>query len=231
MGSNERRERERLDVRAKILDAAREIFAAEGYDSVTMRKVADKIEYTPTTIYLHFADKLEMVRELIAHDMRELAAGFQKVLRVEDPVERLREIGHAYVQFGMTHPNHYRLMFMTPLPPAAKDCADRGIPERDAYALVVAIVQSVADAGRLRPEYREIELVAQMCWAAMHGIVSLHIAKGQDDWVTFRPLPKVAAQMIDIFVRELASSRAAARRTGRATLAAGKTRSDRRSSP
>ena len=56
MGSNERRERERLELRQLILDAARELFVEEGYDAVTMRRIAEKIEYTPTTIYLHFKD-------------------------------------------------------------------------------------------------------------------------------------------------------------------------------
>ena len=64
MGVKERREREKSETRDKILDAARELFVTEGYEGVSMRKVADKIEYSPTAIYVHFADKEELFREL-----------------------------------------------------------------------------------------------------------------------------------------------------------------------
>ncbi len=61
LGSSERRAREKENLRRAILDAARELFVAEGYDAVTMRKIADRIEYSPTTIYLHFKDKDEIL--------------------------------------------------------------------------------------------------------------------------------------------------------------------------
>ena len=60
MGVKERREREKESLRQDILDVAREMFATEGYESVSMRKIADKIEYSPTTIYLYFKDKNEL---------------------------------------------------------------------------------------------------------------------------------------------------------------------------
>jgi len=62
MGIIERRERERKAVRKKILDAARELFVAEGYDAVTMRRIAETIEYSPTAIYFHFKDKETLIR-------------------------------------------------------------------------------------------------------------------------------------------------------------------------
>ncbi len=65
LGTVERRERERQELRTRILDAARELFAEEGYDAVTMRKIADRIEYSPTAIYFHFRDKHALMRELV----------------------------------------------------------------------------------------------------------------------------------------------------------------------
>ncbi len=64
MGVTERRERERVEIRQKILDAARELFATEGYERVTMRRIAEAIEYSPTTIYHHFEDKDDLVNAL-----------------------------------------------------------------------------------------------------------------------------------------------------------------------
>ncbi len=73
MGTKERREREREELRTRILDAARELFAEEGYEAVTMRRIADRIEYSPTAIYFHFRDKEALMRELCDHDFRALA--------------------------------------------------------------------------------------------------------------------------------------------------------------
>ena len=71
-------------MRTNILDAARELFAQFGYDEVTMRKVAEKIEYSPTTIYLYFRDKETLIRALCAHDFLELAGKFQRIALVRD---------------------------------------------------------------------------------------------------------------------------------------------------
>src|ERR1700683_4973661 len=100
----ERREREKQELRTKILDAARELFVTQGYDAVTMRKVAEKIEYSPTAIYLHFKDKDALVLELCRHDFRAFAARFLEVATIADPVERLRKAGWEYLAFASEHP-------------------------------------------------------------------------------------------------------------------------------
>src|SRR5678815_5633389 len=113
MGTLERRDRERLETRAKIMDAARGLFGREGYEAVSMRRIADAIEYSPTAIYVHFRDKQDLLLQLCQSDFVTLADGVADLQQVKDPVERIRRIGHAYIRFGVTHPNHYRLMFMT----------------------------------------------------------------------------------------------------------------------
>src|SRR5215212_10572320 len=70
MGVKERRDRQREDVRTKIMDAARDLFVSEGYDAVSMRKIAEAIEYSPTAIYVHFTDKAALMQELCAHDFQ-----------------------------------------------------------------------------------------------------------------------------------------------------------------
>ena len=77
MGVKERREREKLETRDKILDAARELFIKQGYDGVSMRMLAQLIEYSPTAIYLHFADKEQLFQELCLQDFARLAQVFQ----------------------------------------------------------------------------------------------------------------------------------------------------------
>src|ERR1700730_11210713 len=156
LGTIERRERERQELRTKILDAARELFVELGYEAVTMRKVAERIEYSPTAIYFHFRDKDALMREICDEDFGSLAREFQKIARIADPVDRLRKIGRAYVAFAMAHRNHYRLMFMTPHPESIKpedSRLTRGNPEEDAYAFLKSTVTEAIAGGRLRPEY------------------------------------------------------------------------------
>src|SRR5688572_10720436 len=114
MGTTERREREKQELRTKILDAARELFVQEGYEAVTMRRIAERIEYSPTAIYLHFKDKDSLLRELCEADFLKLAEELVARELPEDPVARLRGAALGYVEFARRYPNHYRLMFMTP---------------------------------------------------------------------------------------------------------------------
>lgn len=205
MGSNERRERERQELRTKILDAARDLFVAHGYDAVTMRKIAERIEYSPTAIYSHFKDKEALILELCEGDFLEIAARFQDLAGIADPVEKMRAVGLAYVEFGLTHPNHYRLMFMTP--PASDKHLDldyHGNPKFDAYAFVKVLVEDAITAGKLRPELTDAELVAQGVWSAVHGVVALHVARGKDPWVDWRDARDTAALVIDSMIRGLA---------------------------
>jgi AcrR family transcriptional regulator len=209
MGVKERREREKSETRDKILDAARELFVTEGYEGVTMRKVADRIEYSPTAIYVHFADKEELFRELCHQDYARLAEVFQSSVVSSDPVDRLKQIGAIYIDFGTRYPNHYKFMFMTPHPAHEPDALDQelmGNPEKDAYAFLKFAVQQAIDAGCFRKELRDAHVVSQTLWAAVHGVISLEIAKGCDAWVQWRPMRERAELMLDITLRGLEHS-------------------------
>jgi AcrR family transcriptional regulator len=207
MGVKERREREKSETRDKILDAARELFVTEGYEGVSMRKVAEKIEYSPTAIYVHFADKEELFRELCHQDYARLAEVFQSSAISAHPIERLKQIGAIYIDFGMRYPNHYKFMFMTPHPRHELDEVDRemmGNPERDAYAFLKWAVQQAIDAHCFREDVRDAELVSETLWASVHGVISLEIAKGSDAWVDWRPIEDRARFMLDLTLRALA---------------------------
>jgi AcrR family transcriptional regulator len=199
LGPKERREREREEIRTRILDAARELFATEGVDSVTMRRIADKIEYSPTAIYFHFRDKETLLAELCDCDFREFAHGFAVIAQIQDPVERLRAAGRSYVQFGLNNPSHYRLMFMTPKT-ITGDLSEKGNPEEDAYAFLLAIVRDLKAAGRLRSAYDDVDLAAQVIWGGVHGVVSLEIAKCKDEWVAWHPIEERTNATIDMIV-------------------------------
>jgi AcrR family transcriptional regulator len=206
MGVKERRAREKSETRDKILDAARELFVTEGYEGVSMRRVAEKIEYSPTAIYVYFADKQELFHELCQQDYARLAEVFQSSAMSSDPIERVKQIGRTYTEFGVRYPNHYKFMFMTPHPPHEPDEEDRevmGNPEVDAYAFLKRAVQRAIDAERFREELQDAELISQTLWAAVHGVIALNIAKCSDPWVDWRPLQQRAEIMLDVTLRGL----------------------------
>jgi AcrR family transcriptional regulator len=201
LGPRERREREREEIRTRILDAARELFAAEGVEAVTMRRIADRIEYSPTAIYFHFRDKEALLAELCDCDFRAFAHEFIEIAKIADPVERLKAAGGAYVRFGLNNPSHYRVMFMTPKTAESKTI-EKGNPEEDAYAFLRGIVVELIAKNLVRDE-TDPDLVAQVIWSAMHGLVSLEIAKCNDTWVDWRPVEERGRLVVTMILRGL----------------------------
>src|SRR4051794_39489127 len=104
MGVKERRDRERTQIRERILDAALEVFAEQGAEALTMRALADAIEYSPPVIYAHFRDKDAIIQELCNRQLRGFAQVFA-TFGLLDPVERLRRIGYVYADFAIEHPS------------------------------------------------------------------------------------------------------------------------------
>ena len=167
-----------------------------------MRRIADRIEYSPTAIYFHFRDKEALLKQLCDNDFGALAHQFADIARIPDPIDRLRQTGYAYARFGIDFPNHYRLMFMTPHPPIdpAEQELEQGNPEEDAYAFLKLIVTEALAGGRFREGLDDADLIAQTIWAGMHGVVSLNIAKCNDGWVDWRPLENRTKSMVDLII-------------------------------
>jgi AcrR family transcriptional regulator len=204
MGPRERRDRERQETRTRILDTARDMFASDGVESVTMREIAKRIEYTPTAIYHHFRDKQALIAELVEQDFLAFSRALQKTASIADPLERLRAAGLAYVEFGLSHPSHYRVLFMTPELAAKKSevhTAHKGHPGEDAYEYLRQTVGDAIAAAQLRPELKDRDMVAQIMWAGVHGLVSLHIVHVGGQAIAWRDARKTARLLIDNAIR------------------------------
>lgn len=203
MSIAERRERERQNVRNKILDAARDLFAAEGYDAVTMRRIAKAIEYSPTTIYLHFKDKEALIRELCRVDTVTFSQALLREAQEQEPLERLRRIGKAYLAFGESHPNHYRLIFMSNRLTEPDQLAEmgHGNPETDAYVKLLDTFREAIDRELLAPGLVDPHLLAQAFWAGLHGVVAIHITLYGDPWMEWRSLQQTAELVIETMIR------------------------------
>jgi AcrR family transcriptional regulator len=198
MGVKERRQRERTEVREKILDAALEFFANHGAEGVTMRALADAIEYSAPVIYAHFRDKDAIIQELCFRQIRELGKVFVTFADM-DPLERLRRVGYSYVDFAIEHPSHFRFLFLTAHPlEVDMDEEEKNDPQRHAYAFLRQAVADAVAAGLFRPQYTDVEEIAQLCWGSAHGLVALQNIKGSDTWVNWRDARTSARRLIDV---------------------------------
>jgi AcrR family transcriptional regulator len=206
MKSATRRKQQQEDLRAKILDAARELFVAEGVEAVSMRKVANKIGYSATTLYNYFEHKEALLYALCDTDFGTLHELFKKIGRITDPIDRLRKLGQAYITFALEYPSHYRLMFMTPRVPRGEDVCreiERGNPDEDSYAFLRATVVEGLAAGVFRDEYHDADLLSQIVWGGVHGVASLHLIMGNDTWIQWRPVEEVALTAVEVMIRGL----------------------------
>ncbi|GAC1402839.1 MAG: TetR/AcrR family transcriptional regulator [Candidatus Velthaea sp.] len=178
MGITERKERQKAELRDTILAAARTIFLNEGAEALTMRRIADEIEYSPGTIYLYFESREDIALHLVREGFEKLLTAFRPAAVLEDPVERLRAIGDAYVEFGLSDPETYKLIFMEDAkyvyavmaPEGGKDECE---PGQRAFDFLASAVGEAVALGLLRPV--DPERGAEALWAALHGVVSLHI--------------------------------------------------------
>jgi AcrR family transcriptional regulator len=209
MGVKERRQREKTQVRERILDAALEFFAREGVEGVTMRALADAIEYSPPVIYAHFRDKDSIIRELCNRQIRSLAQAFS-TFGALDPVERLRRIGYAYADFAVEHPSHFRFLFL--MEHALPDGDELGDdPQENAYAFLKQTVKDGLAAGAFRAEFTDAEEIAQLCWGGAHGLVALHNIKAEASWIEWRDARTTAHRLIDVTLDGLVKPEAAKR--------------------
>ncbi len=196
-------------LRTSILDAARELFVARGIEAVTMREIAKRINYSPTALYLHFEDKDAILRALCDTDFLKLATGLKDIFAIPDPIQRLIVLAQGYAQFALTHPNHYRLMFMTPRPSCDPQTSSiqQGNPEQDAYAQLKEMVDLAFAAGCFRDELNDAELIAQTIWAGVHGVCSLQIALGEDTWINWKSIEARLTNMQDVLICGLIKSK------------------------
>lgn len=195
MGIVERREREKVEIRRKILDAGRELFAREGYEHVTMRGIAKAIEYSPTTIYNHFEDKEDLVKALCEEDFARLLGALSSTAMPGDPIEQIRQLGRAYAAFGVQWPNHYRFMFLTP---NKNHDLDPESPGHRSFGLLRSAVEHAIAGGR----FREIDpdVAAQVLWSSLHGVVALLITLRPQHWPT-PPAEDLVEQVIEHGIR------------------------------
>lgn len=191
MGVAERRAREKEALKSKILDAASELFVAEGVDSVSLRKIADRIEYSPATIYLYFRDKLHLLTSLCESTFLQLKEKLEEIEASDaPPVAALRQGLESYIEFGCAHRSHYLLTFGSP-PPGREEIIN--VPEYEqtnqvgleTFDCLRRALRRCKDSGELT--FNDLEATAQAVWMHIHGITMLLITSHEDPdfpWVS-----------------------------------------------
>ena len=194
-----RREREKAETRALILAAARELFTHKGYEQTTMRAVAERIGYTATAIYHHFADKHALMLELCTVDFRALHAALFSIAQVADPVDRMRLMGIGYVRFAIEHPEQFRFMFLVERPQPGPDDVAHLDPGEDPYLFLRKAVADAIDARRFRKQFDDPDQVAQILWGTVHGIATIHVTTPPEKqkWVALRSADDTARAACD----------------------------------
>ena len=184
MGVKERKLRQKKFLRQEILDAASELFVKEGYENVSMRRIAEKIEYSPTTIYLYFKDKAELLENVCQETFARLSSHLTRIFEQSgDPVERLKRGLLAYVHFGLENPHHYRATFMMPIPDGfdKEKYKEPDSPGMQAFDFLRRSVYDCITAGKF--SNADPEMTSQALWAGVHGITSLLITHEVFPWV------------------------------------------------
>jgi AcrR family transcriptional regulator len=166
MSVRERRERDRAHRQQLIVTAARELAETEGWDAVTTRRLAERVEYSQPVLYSHFKGKADIVRAVALEGFGELAAELRRArMGAHSPAAALRALAAAYQRFAESRPAVYDAMFVMPidLPFAAP-----GTPAapRAAFAeLLTALTPLAGD--------RDVETLGEVAWSALHGLATL----------------------------------------------------------
>jgi len=183
MGIKERQERDREAVSRAILDAARELFVKEGYENVSIRKIAERIEYSPAAIYSYFASKDDIFLALAGEGFHLLDEKVNAATTSDDPLEHVRQCWWAFYEFSQEQPAYFQLMFV-----------DRSVPriteEWEGFEFLqqmlnnaIAAIQRAIDAGAF-PKSLNPNAAMHMLWAALigPGVIGVRhrLASGED---------------------------------------------------
>jgi AcrR family transcriptional regulator len=179
MGIKERHERDREAISRAILDAARELFVAEGYQHVSIRKIAERIEYSPAAIYGYFASKDDIFFALAEEGFRLLSQAGDPVdrgqPRILEPLDRIRASFWRLYEFSREQPQYFALMFVDRSVPRITREYDRFTFVRDMKSDIVGQMQECIDAGSL-PSSVDPSVACRLLTMAVIGVAVMRLS-------------------------------------------------------
>ena len=171
MGVKERKERERIDMKELILKSAHQLFIDKGFDEVSIRNIAEAIEYSPATIYLYFKDKNEIFHALHGEAFKVFNHFVAGVFEIKDPFKRLVAMGEKYMEFTFKYPKYYTIMFIAEAPMQCDEGSEGWLEGASALEALEGIVAECMKEGSLKKQ--PVKPMAFTIWSYMHGMCSL----------------------------------------------------------
>lgn len=187
-------------MRTLIMDAARQIFLEKGYDLTSIRAIAEKIEYSPGTIYLYFKDKDEIFHLLHEEGFRRMLEKMSVLAHVADPFERLKAIGRVYIDFAQHNTDFYHLMFIMPNPMEHMKEEDKWQMGNNTLGYLKEVLRQCQAQGHFKG--MEIEALSFTIWSAMHGMCALMISNRCKAYPNIDPM-ELMGRGFDIFITML----------------------------
>lgn len=177
MGLSERRIRERLDTRQSILATARELFLMKGFEATTIRNIAEKIEYSPSTIYQYFKDKNEIFYTIHSEAFAELVRYLNASEMHKNPMDQLIALGQIYIQFALENPELYDLMFIMEAPIDFLNYLEDAnwIEGKMAFDYLKSVIANCIQQGLIKET--DLESLSYLIWSTVHGLVTISIRK------------------------------------------------------
>jgi AcrR family transcriptional regulator len=186
MAVKDRRERQRTLLRQQILDAARELLVRDGYERLSMRRVAERIDYSPTAIYLHFKDKQDLVFSLCEETFAKLVRELETLpVEFPDPLVQLRKGMKRYIDFGLHHPDHYLPAFVLPPAPDMSPKRRKAMTSEESNGMkALGFLRNCIALGVKTKKLRKVDpdIAARSTWAALHGLTTLLIVHKEFPW-------------------------------------------------
>lgn len=173
MGVKERKERDRAEMREMILTSAHRLFVDRGFEEVSIRNIAEAIEYSPATIYLYFKDKNEIFFALHTEAFKVFNEFLGPILQIADPFERLVAMGEKYLSFALMHPQRYEIMFIIESPMDCDENSENWAEGRRTLGFLEGLLMECQAKGRFKGH--NPQSLAFMIWSQMHGMCSLEL--------------------------------------------------------
>lgn len=166
-----RKQKEKENMRTLILDAARSIFLEKGYEQTSIRNIAERIDYSPGTIYLYFKEKDEIFHALHEEGFSRLLEQMQPLQFVSEPFERLKAMGRVYMEFAKNNKDFYDLMFIMHAPMKIEQIDQWEMGDKTLNYLKQVIGECMA-VGRFQG--RDVNFLSFTIWASLHGMCALY---------------------------------------------------------
>ncbi len=170
---------EKLSLKNRIIEAARQVLLSEGYRNFSLRKIAREIDVSATSIYLHFENKDDLVHTLMEEAIERLNTRLQQVAdEAEGPIAKLEALAYEYVQFALKYQREYQIIHLTSSDEMTRYPKEKFRKARKGYEIVSKVLQEGVNAGLIAEE--KPRMAAYTFWAQLHGVMSVVLSKRLD---------------------------------------------------